>query len=411
MPGAKRPLQVKPAVGAIEKEEERRLFVGMLGKKTNEDDLRAMFGVYGNVESCVVLRERDGTSRGCAFVTFTVRKSALKAIASLNRSKTMEDCHKPMVVKFADTHKEKEMRNDNFSSSMSSTHTNVGSSGTGGLSSMQFLGPPPSFSDRGVGSSDSWQPPPTNVPPPPLMPTIGGTSMTQNLLPSVQNLQQQLQAQIQGLAALAALATNPVLSAVLNPNLGLLQQLAGATGGAGLNLGIGGSNQVLPGTDIMSQALAGMQQFNDAFGSSSGTNNMNTGMNLNTQNMNFGVNTGTTQQITTLQQQQQQQSSVQQYNPRDAHLKVPEGSNLFLFHLPPEYREANIEMLFAPYGKVVSSKVFVDKVTNQSKCYGFVSYDNPNSAQNAIRALNGHVISGRKLRVQLKGPRDSSKPY
>jgi RNA recognition motif-containing protein len=40
---------------------------------------------------------------------------------------------------------------------------------------------------------------------------------------------------------------------------------------------------------------------------------------------------------------------------------------------------------------------------------GFVSYDNPNSAVAAIQTMNGFQIGMKRLKVQLKKPRD--KPY
>lgn len=42
---------------------------------------------------------------------------------------------------------------------------------------------------------------------------------------------------------------------------------------------------------------------------------------------------------------------------------------------------------------------------------GFVSYDNPMSAQSAINAMNGFSIGSKRLKVQLKRPKDQSKPY
>jgi len=42
---------------------------------------------------------------------------------------------------------------------------------------------------------------------------------------------------------------------------------------------------------------------------------------------------------------------------------------------------------------------------------GFVSYDNPNSAQAAIQAMNGFQIGMKRLKVQLKRPKDANKPY
>lgn len=56
-------MQVKPAVSEL-KTEDRKLFVGMLSKKVNEEDLRLMFSPYGSIEDLTILRNPDGTSKG-----------------------------------------------------------------------------------------------------------------------------------------------------------------------------------------------------------------------------------------------------------------------------------------------------------------------------------------------------------
>jgi CUG-BP- and ETR3-like factor len=46
--------------------------------------------------------------------------------------------------------------------------------------------------------------------------------------------------------------------------------------------------------------------------------------------------------------------------------------------------------------------VFTDRMTGQSKGFGFVSYTEPGHASAAIAAMNGHQVGGERLLVQLK---------
>jgi len=86
----------------------------------------------------------------------------------------------------------------------------------------------------------------------------------------------------------------------------------------------------------------------------------------------------------------------------------PENSNLFICHLPQETTDQTLMNLFSQFGTVLSAKVFVDKKTNQSKCFGFVSYDNPSSAQQAISNMDGFSVGPKRLKVELKKPRRNS---
>ncbi|KAG5269928.1 hypothetical protein AALO_G00186710 [Alosa alosa] len=111
LPGMHHPIQMKPADSEKNNAvEDRKLFIGMISKKCNENDIRLMFSPYGQIEECRILRGPDGLSRGCAFVTFTARQMAQSAIKSMHQSQTMEGCSSPIVVKFADTQKDKEQK-------------------------------------------------------------------------------------------------------------------------------------------------------------------------------------------------------------------------------------------------------------------------------------------------------------
>ncbi len=67
-----------------------------------------------------------------------------------------------------------------------------------------------------------------------------------------------------------------------------------------------------------------------------------------------------------------------------------------------EFTDLDLIHAFTNFGQVLSAKVFIDKNTNLSKCFGFVSYDNPMSASNAIQSMNGYQIGIKRLKVQLK---------
>lgn len=64
-----------------------RLYVGNLSFKTSEEDLRQLFGNYGDVESVNIITEREtGRSKGFAFIDMPNDKQAKEAIIALNGS-------------------------------------------------------------------------------------------------------------------------------------------------------------------------------------------------------------------------------------------------------------------------------------------------------------------------------------
>jgi len=82
--------------------------------------------------------------------------------------------------------------------------------------------------------------------------------------------------------------------------------------------------------------------------------------------------------------------------------KGPDGSNLFIFHIPNQFTNFDMYQLFQPYGNLLSVRIMVEKHTGRSRGFGFVSYDNPESAELAIQNLSGYQIGNKRLKVQHK---------
>ncbi|XP_061663764.1 CUGBP Elav-like family member 2 isoform X2 [Syngnathoides biaculeatus] len=417
--GMHHPIQMKPADSEKSNAvEDRKLFIGMVSKKCNENDIRVMFSAFGQIEECRILRGPDGLSRGCAFVTFSTRAMAQNAIKAMHQSQTMEGCSSPIVVKFADTQKDKEQRRlqQQLAQQMQQLNsaTTWGSlTGLGGLTPQYLALLQQATSSGNLGAFGGIQ-------------QMAGMSalQLQNLAAlaaaaaaaAAQNSASPSTASAlsSGAASLGALAS-PAAGAPGGANaggvssltsLGTLQGLAGAT--VGLN-----NINALAGSVHIAQMLSGMAALNGGLGGAGLANGAAAAA---------AAAAGTVDALTQAYSGIQQyaaaalptlygQSLLQQQGAAGSQKEGPEGANLFIYHLPQEFGDQDILQMFMPFGNVVSAKVFIDKQTNLSKCFGFVSYDNPVSAQAAIQAMNGFQIGMKRLKVQLKRSKNDSKPY
>ncbi|XP_054862273.1 CUGBP Elav-like family member 2 isoform X4 [Amphiprion ocellaris] len=440
--GMHHPIQMKPADSEKSNAvEDRKLFIGMVSKKCNENDIRVMFSAFGQIEECRILRGPDGLSRGCAFVTFSTRAMAQNAIKAMHQSQTMEGCSSPIVVKFADTQKDKEQRRlqQQLAQQMQQLNsaTTWGSlTGLGGLTP-QYLAVRSAAASPSITSS-------TSSITPYCSPVANAAALLQQATSSgnlgafsgIQQMAGMSALQLQNLATLAAAAAaaqnsaspstaNPLssnaasLGALASPAAILLcwhrfdEIKAGTTAssnaGAMNSLTSLGTLQGLAGATVglnNINALAGMAALNGGLGGAGLTNGTAGTMDALTQAYS-GIQQYAAAALPTLYSQ----SLLQQQGAAGSQKEGPEGANLFIYHLPQEFGDQDILQMFMPFGNVVSAKVFIDKQTNLSKCFGFVSYDNPVSAQAAIQAMNGFQIGMKRLKVQLKRSKNDSKPY
>lgn len=75
------------------------------------------------------------------------------------------------------------------------------------------------------------------------------------------------------------------------------------------------------------------------------------------------------------------------------------GANIFVGNLHEDVDEKMLRDVFSSFGIVLSTKVMRDPETGQSKRYGFVSYDNFESSDAAIQAMNGQYLCGKPIDV------------
>ncbi|XP_077651981.1 CUGBP Elav-like family member 5 isoform X4 [Urocitellus parryii] len=360
-----RPIQVKPADSESrggssclgrEPLSHRKLFVGMLNKQQSEEDVLRLFQPFGVIDECTVLRGPDGSSKGCAFVKFSSHTEAQAAIHALHGSQTMPGASSSLVVKFADTDKERTLRR---------MQQMVGQLGI--LTPSLTL----PFSPYSAYAQALMQQQTTVL-------STSGSYLSPGVAFSPCHIQQIGAVSLNGLPATpiapaSGLHSPPLLGTAAVPGL-----VAPITNGfAGVVPFPGGhpaletvyANGLVPYpaqsptvAEALHPAFSGVQQYT-------------------------GPAMYPTAAITPIAHSVPQPPPLLQQQQREG----PEGCNLFIYHLPQEFGDTELTQMFLPFG--------------------FVSFDNPASAQTAIQAMNGFQIGTKRLKVQLKRPKDPGHPY
>ncbi len=75
------------------------------------------------------------------------------------------------------------------------------------------------------------------------------------------------------------------------------------------------------------------------------------------------------------------------------------GRKLYVGNLPDSATEQDLSDKFAAYGTVKSVKLITDRVTGQSRGFGFIEMASDAEAHAAIDSLNGTNYDGRPMKV------------
>ena len=83
---------------------------------------------------------------------------------------------------------------------------------------------------------------------------------------------------------------------------------------------------------------------------------------------------------------------------------------IFVGNLPYNTDDNELRTMFEPFGEVLNVEVIRDRLSGESRGFGFVEMPVKNEAVAAIRALSEKEVDGRALQVNEARPRPSAGP-
>lgn len=84
--------------------------------------------------------------------------------------------------------------------------------------------------------------------------------------------------------------------------------------------------------------------------------------------------------------------------------------NIYVGNLPYDITEDELRNTFATFGAVTEVHIINDKLSGQSKGFGFVEIPDNAAASQAIKTLDGSDLKGRKIKVNEARPREDRPP-
>ncbi len=84
--------------------------------------------------------------------------------------------------------------------------------------------------------------------------------------------------------------------------------------------------------------------------------------------------------------------------------------NIYVGNLPYNLTEDELRAAFSQFGEVSSVNIIMDRMSGQSKGFGFVEMPDNSEADEAIKALNESALNGRNIKVNQARPRGERSP-
>lgn len=79
--------------------------------------------------------------------------------------------------------------------------------------------------------------------------------------------------------------------------------------------------------------------------------------------------------------------------------------NIYVGNLDFKVDENDLQSAFEEFGAVSSCKIIVDKFSGRSKGFGFITMDNDEEADQALKELNGTQLKDREMVVNEARPK------
>lgn len=80
------------------------------------------------------------------------------------------------------------------------------------------------------------------------------------------------------------------------------------------------------------------------------------------------------------------------------------AKKLYVGGLPYSTTEEELKTTFSEAGTVASVRIIIDRMTNRSRGFGFVEFENDDDADKAIETFDGKEFGGRTLVVNEARP-------